>query len=235
MQRNLLPECVVIAFAVLQLPIGAAGHTVTFRGDDGRTIVGSLFEANRRPSAAVVLVPMLGRPRDDWQNIGEELANASITALAVDLPGQRSPGNAGDLAGWHTVITGALSFLAARPDVRPSAMGVAGASLGASLAVLAAATDGRIRSLALVSPSLDYRGVRIDTALRQYGSRPALLMASLRDSYAARSVRELAAGGPGPREIQWSETAAHGSILLAREPDLSRSLVEWFRRTLGVN
>ena len=85
----------------------------------------------------------------------------------------------------------------------------------------------------LVSPSLDYRGVRIETALRQYGARPALLMASLRDPYAARSVRELTREAPGPREARWAESRAHGTALLASEPDLVRALVEWFQRTLG--
>ena len=55
--------------------------------------------------------------------------------------------------------------------------------------------------------------------MKQYGGRPALLLASLKDPYAARSVRELAGSG-GPRETQWSETPAHGTVLLSREPDL---------------
>jgi hypothetical protein len=68
--------------------------------------------------------------------------------------------------------------------------------------------------------------------MRHLGTRPALLVASARDSYAARSVKTLAEGAPGPREIRWSETPAHGTALLSREPDLVRDLVEWFQRTL---
>jgi hypothetical protein len=70
-------------------------------------------------------------------------------------------------------------------------------------------------------------------AMRQYGARPALLMASLHDPYAARSARELAKDAPGPRELRWSETTAHGTLLLAQDADLVRALVEWFQRTLG--
>jgi pimeloyl-ACP methyl ester carboxylesterase len=117
--------------------------------------------------------------------------------------------------------------------VRVSAIGVAGASLGATLATLAAAADPRVRSLALLSPSLDYRGVVISGALKAYGERPALLVASRGDPYAARTVRELAAGPPGLREVLWSDVPAHGTFLLARQPELSRPLVEWFQRTLG--
>lgn len=216
-------------------PASAAGHAVTFRADDGRTVSAWMVEANQRPAPAVVLVPMLGRGKDDWLAAADRLAEANITALAIELPGSSAPPDARDLAGWSTVVHGAVSFLSSRPDVRPGSIAVAGASLGATLAALAAAADSRIRSLALISPSLEYRGVHIETAMKQYGERPALLMASVHDPYAARSVRELATAAPGLREMQWSETVAHGTVLIAREPDLIRSLVEWFRRTLGVN
>jgi dienelactone hydrolase len=226
-------------FRVLVLVLGlvaanrgeAAGRQVTFRAPDGRAVAGLLMEASQRPAPAVVLVPMLGTSRDEWQTLGQRLADANITALAIDLPASAVPAEPAALVAWQGDVRAALDYLSSRPDVRAGALGVAGASLGANLAVLAAA-DRRVRSLALVSPSLDYRGVRIEAALRQYGSRPALLIASLKDPYAARSVRELAKDPPGIRETRWADTAAHGSQLLQREPDLVRAVVEWFQRTL---
>jgi acetyl esterase/lipase len=221
--------------------LSAQGRPVSFRADDGHTVSALLTEAGQRrglgggasPEAApaVVLVGMLGRPRDDWYSTAALLAAANITSLAIDLRGPQLPED-GSGASWHVDVTAAVSFLIARPDVRPWAIGVAGASLGASLAAVAGSRDPRIRSLALISPSLDYRGIRIEAPLRQYAERPALLIASLQDPYAARSARELAAEAPGVREIQWAETPAHGTILLAREPDVARRLVEWFQRTL---
>ncbi|MEQ1574635.1 MAG: alpha/beta fold hydrolase [Vicinamibacterales bacterium] len=211
----------------------AAGRVVNFRTSDGRMVAGFLNEASQKPAPAVVLVPMLGRSKDDWQAVGQRLVDANITSLAIDLPGQEIPADALTLAAWSEDVRAALNFLEGRPDVRAGSLGVAGASLGASLAAVAAAADVRIHSLALVSPSLDYRGLRIEAAMRQYGSRPALLVASRQDAYAARSVRDLAKDAPGIRETEWSDTAAHGMGLLTREPDLVGILVEWFRRTLG--
>jgi acetyl esterase/lipase len=177
---------------------------------------------------------MLGRSKDDWQGVAQRLAEANINTLAIDLPALSMPADLQGLLSWHEDIRAASAFLAGRPaDVRAGAIGVAGASLGANLTVIAAAVDTSVRSIALVSPSLDYRGVRIEGSLRQYGARPALLMASLHDPYAARSVRELAQDAPGPREVRWSSVPAHGTSLLSRDPDLVRSLVEWFQLTLG--
>jgi dienelactone hydrolase len=211
----------------------AAARTVSFRGADGRILAGVFNDAPRRPAPAVVLVPMLGRSKDDWQMVAQRLVDANISSLAIDLPESSIPADGAALAAWHTDIRAAVEYLSSRADVRPGAVGVAGASLGANLAVLAAVADTRIRSLALVSPSLDYRGVRIEAPLRQYAARPALLIASLRDPLAARTVRELTKDPPGPREARWAETTAHGTMLLAREPDLVRALAEWFQRTLG--
>ena len=215
--------------------VDAAGRGVTLRTSDGRIVAGLMFEAGDRPAPAVVLVPMLGRTKDDWQSVAQRFADTNITALAIDLPSTASADPA-ELAGWPLVMDAAVAYLAVRPgEVNPAAIGVAGASLGANLAAVAAATSPAVRSLALVSPSLDYRGVRIEPSLAQYGARPALLIASLHDPYAARSVRTLAQDAPGPRQMRWSTTPAHGPVLLSRDPDLVRSLIEWFQLTLTVS
>jgi dienelactone hydrolase len=235
MCSRLRSAVLVLSLVLFSSTAHAAGRLVSFRAEDGRTVDGLMMEANQRPAPAVVLVGMLGRSKDDWQAVAQRLADNGITALAIDLPGQSLPGETSALTAWHTHVTAAVAYLASRPDVRAGSLGVAGASLGANLGALAAAGDVRVRALALVSPSLDYRGVRIESAMRQYGDRPALLIASHRDPYAARSVRELAKGAAGPREAQWSDVSAHGTALLARDPDLGRAIVDWFRRTLGVN
>jgi alpha-beta hydrolase superfamily lysophospholipase len=213
----------------------AEGRSVTFRADDGRTVTGTVFEASRPPAAAVVLLPALGHPRDEWQAIAQQFADQNITALAIDLPGATAPADPRDLAGWQVVVRAGVNWLSAQWNVRPTAIGAAGSSLGGSLVALAAAGDPRIKALALISPSLDFRGVRIEAAMRQIGSRPVLLVASRRDSYASRSVRELTSDPPGPRETVVGEAASHGVPLLAAEPDLARQLVDWFQRTLAVN
>jgi dienelactone hydrolase len=226
---NVLSVCLL---ALLQVTTQAAGRAVTFRAEDGRTLTALIMEASQRPSPAVVLVPMLGKSREEWQPLAQRLADANITALAIDLPGAAIPADAAALGAWHVDVRSAVSYLAGRSDVRPGSIGIAGASLGANLTVLAAAADPRVRSIALVSPSLDYRGVRIEAPMRQYGARPALLLASLKDPYAARTVRELSKETAARREVRWAQAAAHGTVLLAAEPDLVRAIVEWFQRTL---
>jgi hypothetical protein len=96
---------------------------------------------------------------------------------------------------------------------------------------MAAAGDPTISSLALLSPTLDYRGVRIEAAMKKFGARPVLMVASDEDGYASRSVRDLAKGQRG-REVLRLTGAGHGTVMLERDPSLMGSLVDWFRRTL---
>ena len=212
----------------------AAGRPVTFRADDGRTVTATMFDASRAPAPAIVLVPALGHTRDEWQALAQRFADQNITALTVDLPGATAPEDAKTLAGWNVVVRAGVNWLMAQ-SVRPSAIAVAGASLGGSLGAIAAAADPRIRAVAIVSPSSEYRGVHIEGVLRQLGSRPVLFVASRKDPYAARSARELTKDANGPRETFLGDAASHGLPLLAAEPDLAHMLVEWFQRTLGVN
>ena len=58
------------ALAVLVPPASAAGRAVAFRSEDGRTINAIVYEPSQRPAPAVVLVPMLGRPKEDWDAFG---------------------------------------------------------------------------------------------------------------------------------------------------------------------
>jgi dienelactone hydrolase len=217
---------------VLETGLDAQGRSVTFRAADGRPVNALVFDAAERPAPAVVLVGMLGRPKEDWQAVGQELASANITALAIDGP----RGDVQPLTRHEYEVAGAVGYLRFQPpETRPSAIGVAGASLGATLAVLVASVDPNVRSIALISPSLDYRGARLETPFTRYGERPALLIASVHDPYAARTVRVLAHEAPVSHQVRWSETPAHGTLLLARDGELVRALVDWFQATLGVS
>jgi dienelactone hydrolase len=218
----------------------ARARHVTFRTDDGVTVAGMWYEPSLRPGPAVILVHMLHRTRRDFEPLAHRLASEGIGALAIDLRGHgESSGSAvpdggaegGRYSAMVAEVRAARRFLASRADVYPSRIGIAGASIGANLAALAAASDPAFAAIALLSPSLDYRGLRIETPMRKL-ARPALLVASDDDPYAARSARELQRAGGGARELIVVHQAGHGTAMLSRDADLVRTLVDWFRRTL---
>jgi dienelactone hydrolase len=219
--------------------LAAAPQEVSFRTDDGVAIVGSLYLPGR-PGPGIVLVHALSRTHEDWSVVAARLADAGFVVLAIDLRGHgaSAPLPEGttleDLTKMMADVKAARAFLAARREAVPGRVGFAGASIGANLAILMGGIDPTVRSLALLSPGIDYRGLRPEAAMKKYGERPALIVASQEDNYATNSARQLAVAGPGVgiRDLRILNAAGHGTAMLAKQLDLASSLVDWFRRTL---
>lgn len=224
--------CAAAVFC-LRGPVEAAGRPVTLPSLDGVPLAGLLYEASARPAPAVVLVHMFGRSKDEWGPLAERLQDSGITALALDLRGHgQSGGSASELPRMVNDVQAALTWLSLRPTVHAPSLAVVGASLGANLAALAAGHVGSVRAVAMLSPSLDYRGVRLDAeVMRKIADRSVWFGASTEDPFALRTIRELA-GDSTSVEQRLSTHRAHGTPLLAADPDLSRELVDWLKARL---
>ena len=225
---------IVMAIVLGAAHAEAAGRPVTFPSSDGVTIAGEFFEAAARPSPAVLLVHMLTRNKSEWGGLPDRLRESGMSALTIDLRGHgQSGGSAQDLQAMVQDVRAAALWLGSRPNVKGDSIAIVGASLGASLALLAAVDVPQARWLALLSPSLDYRGLRTDVALvKRLGARSLWLAAGDQDPLALRTMRDMAAEPSGAREQHVTAGLAHGTALLERDPDLARSLVDWLRRSL---
>jgi len=237
--RLLLVPTLTIAVMLTRIDAGAgAEQRVSIRTEDGVTLAATWYEPSSRPGPAVILVHMLNRSRKEWDAVAERLASEGIGALAFDLRGHGEstagpPPAAGQsqYASMVQDVRAVRRYLAQRSDVQQSRVGVIGASIGANLAALEASADGTIASLALLSPSVEYRGLRMTEAVRKI-KRPMLFVAGDDDPYASRSARELQKEGSGVREILILKQVGHGTMMLSRDPSLTGALVDWFRRTL---
>jgi|WetSurMetagenome_2_1015567.scaffolds.fasta_scaffold11438_5 dienelactone hydrolase len=230
----------LVCLACLAAPPAAAAsapQNVSVRTEDGITILGSLYLPGR-PGPGVILLHMQTKSREDWQAVASRLSDAGFAALAIDLRGHGAsdPAPTGsdplDLSRLTLDVKAARAFLASRPDVVQGRVGIAGASVGANLAILYAAADPSVRSLALLSAGLDFRGLRTEAAMGRLTKCSALLVVSDEDTYAANSARKLAQQPGGVRELRVLSGAGHGTVMLGRQSDLAGALVDWFRRTL---
>jgi alpha-beta hydrolase superfamily lysophospholipase len=212
-----------------------AAETIALRTSDG-TALSAVWHAPARTAPAVLLVHMLSRSHAEWDLTAQALSVSGFGVLALDLRGHgASEGDSGALGSMQQDVQAGLDWLKSRQDVLAARLGIAGASLGASLAVLAAAADPTVRSIALLSPAVEYRSLRCDAAMRRYAERGGALMlvASTGDPYALRSAHNFEAMATGPRDLLVVDgTNAHGTGLMSVRPDLLTSLVDWFRRSL---
>jgi alpha-beta hydrolase superfamily lysophospholipase len=222
------------AVVLLARPLHAS-TAVSFRASDGVTL-SAAWTPPPNPAPAVLLVHSLSRTRQDWDSAAEALTSAGFGVLAVDLRGHgASGGTYGSLQSMLLDVQAALAWLKTRHEVDASRIGIGGMHFGATLAVLAAGSDPSVRSIALLSPASDFRGLRCEPAMRSFAARSgaAFLVAGRLDPYAARSAKQLAEITPGARDLRIIEdTAANGRALLSAAPDLTAALVDWFRKTL---
>ena len=199
----------LVLAALVAAAAAAATGTGTFRTRDGRRVSAVLNDVDTRPPSAVVLVPMLGGTTEDWGLPAERFGDGSYN-LGGGPPRAGGSLVGGRLIGWHTDVA-AVAWLHTRVEAPASAIGVAGGSLGGNLTVLAAAADAQVRSLALLSPSLDYRDVRVEAPLRLQGPPGVSRRQPARPI--RRGIGPAAGGGsPGIREV------APGRRAGARQP-----------------
>ena len=146
------------AIAATNAPPTAVGKTtpadrglryrdVAFPASDGVQLSGWYVPSRNR--AAVVLLHGAGSTRSGVLDHAVALARSGYGVLLFDARGHgRSTGRAMDF-GWDgdADISGAVSFLRARPDVDDERIAAVGMSMGGEEAIGAAATDDRIRAV----------------------------------------------------------------------------------------
>jgi alpha-beta hydrolase superfamily lysophospholipase len=215
----------------------AAAVQVTLHTSDGVTLSASWL-APPTPAPAVLLVHSLSRTHADWDAVAARLNTAGLGVLALDLRGHGASGGTYSIGMFQPLVTdvqAGLAWLKSRPEVMVARLGIAGLNLGATVAVIAAAGDSAVKSVALLSPAVEFRGLRCDAAMRTFAARSgaAFLAAGALDPYGARSAKQLAAVTPGLRELRLVDnTAANGRALLADPADIGGAVVDWFRKTL---
>ena len=196
--RRRLPGAVLLA-AAWTANLDAATRSVTLRTQDGVSLAATYYEAPHRAAPGIILIHMLTRSKEDWQDLAPRLVDAGFGVLALDLRGHGGSGGGGrtadgriDVSGMVLDVKAARAFFNGRPETAAGRLAIVGASVGANLALLVAADDPAVRSLVLLSPGLDYQGLRTEAPVRKYADRPALLVAGVDDPYVRRSVKQLA-------------------------------------------
>ena len=187
------------------------------------------------PFPGVVLLHMLGSDRQVWDDngIADSLVENGYAVLAVDMRGHGETGNSIDWQLAPEDLRRAWEHFTSLDTVDPQRTAVIGASIGANLALLTGADQPAIRTVILLSPGLDYRGVATEGPLEKYGARPILIVASEEDMYAANSSRTLADLAQGDSRLEMFNGAGHGTRMFNAQPELSELILTWLAEILN--
>jgi len=214
----------------------AKPETVHFRTADGWDVAATYWSAGAgRPAA--ILLHMLPADRHSYDDLGSALAAAGFNVLALDSRGHGESLDHNGAPSRYTEfddaayassvgdIAAAKDFLAGK-DCDVARLVLVGASIGANLALDYAVGDAAVKGVVLLSPGLDYHGVKTEAAMSAYGTRPVYLAASDEDGYAAESVTKLRALAPGADYKMFTD-AGHGTNIFVAEPAFRDTVVAW--------
>ena len=230
-------------------PTPGNGQAVTFAAADGLVVHGSVVGPSSGSSrGVVVLAHQLCSNRAEWSQASHDwvtaLAQRGVTTVAIDLRGHGQSklfpdGSTKDLcsggsdalfAGMVSDVKAAVGY--ARTTLGAQSVAVIGASIGSNSALVAFSEDAQLAMVVALSPGLDYLGVKTDGAVRQLGSRPALLEAADDDSYSAGSVRQLQALNSALTTKIWP-SGGHANQLLTSHPEELPRVAELVTAALG--
>ncbi|HSW46205.1 MAG TPA: alpha/beta fold hydrolase [Phycisphaerae bacterium] len=234
-------------------PQAGRGESVVFTTEDNLVIAGSYWPARRSGDRApmVILLHMYKGNRSEFDPLVGPLIRAGFSVLAIDLRGHG--GSAGPapmkladrvdrrdeelFRDMHLDVTAACEWLRDQPGVDPARFALVGASVGGSVALDYAGRDKSVDAVVCLTPGTSYLGLDALGAVRKYGDRPLLLIASEAERDAADHLRRPAGQAtarivPGPSSGE-DRMALHGTRMLDRGLGIETQIVEFLKKAVG--
>lgn len=222
---------------------------ISYVTDDGVAIIGDWVTAPTTVGA-IILLHMLPAARQSWAAFQQVLAQRGLASLAIDLRGHgdsvKGPGgkpldykkfSEEEHVSSINDVRGAYRWLRTR-GIERERIAVAGASLGANLALQFLSEEPRVPAAALLSPGETYHGVNVLEPAENVLPHQAVWMAASGgdDAYGAASAESLM--NKLAVEEKTHEKllgAGHGTKMFETNPQLMDKLADWFRdRILAV-
>jgi len=217
---------------------------ITFRTKDGVNIVGNYFKPKKEHAPVFLLLHMMPSTKESWNTFATLLQEKGYAVLAIDLRGHGESidknGKKIDYKAFEDEdhresmndIAAAKEFLARQKEIDTSRIAMAGASIGANLALWQASIDKNVGLLILLSVGLDYRGIKTPALAHMYSGH-VYIMASEGDSYAAESSREIFNEFHREKMLKIIKGKSHGTDMMASENEVIDELVGWIIEKFG--
>jgi dienelactone hydrolase len=225
-------------------PARSLGRVVDVDAPDGVTLKGTLFQA-ASPGPAVLLLHQCDDRRTVWDPLGQRLAAAGITALAIDYRGFGESGGprydtlsneqktAVTATAWPGDFDAALAFLSRQTGVDAGRMGAAGGSCGVNNVIHLAQRHANIKALVLLAGPAD-REAR--TFIEAPDAPPVFTAAAADDRYADFVLVASWQVGISPRtESRFAQyrDGGHAAVVFRTHPELADLIVQWFGAVLN--
>ncbi len=212
--------------------------SVNLKTADGLNIAGDHYPGPEG-GPAVLLLHMRPADRKSWKGFAEKLSESGFGALAIDLRGHGEsdggPDGYRDFADSDTQksimdVRAAVDFQISEGH---SKIFLAGASIGANLALWYLAESEKISAAVLLSAGLNYRGVETLPLVGRVRPEQGVFFVAAKDDRikgADEMAQNLYDGSAGLKEIKVFEAGGHGTDLFQTHPDLMGDIIDWFKK-----
>lgn len=224
-----------------------AGEVVHLRTSDGIEIVGDYVSAGdaAHPAPVAILLHMYGSNRSSWAPLITPLHEAGFSTLAIDLRGHGESGapkteslrkmiNAGAAVVFRDMsrdVEAARRWLATRDDIDQARVALVGASIGCSVAFNYAVLDVSVDVVVAMTPGTGYFGLDSTIPMREFGSRPVLLMATEHEREACDKLAEL---NPHATKRILGKMTAHGTRMFHAQQGVDQMIADFLRKGVGT-
>lgn len=220
-------------------------ETVKFQTTDRVVIVGDFVNSNGAKKA-VLLLHMMPSARKSWQPLSAELNKAKFATLAIDLRGHGASLEMQKVGGAklkldyknfsdaeHQAsrldVDAAMNFLKSKGFPEEN-IALAGASIGANLTLDAMYRYKKISKGVLLSPGLDYRGVKTESAMGGLETAQKIwIIAAKKDEYSANSTKILAELRPDISKATIFSGSDHGTDLFKSQKTLVQDIIKFLQ------
>lgn len=202
-------------------------QTITLERADA-ALIADFYPAADAP--VIMLLHMLNSNRSAYAPLIPDLREAGYGVLNIDMRGH---GESGGTRDWDLAINdvalGWVGWLAENNHVNESGLAIIGGSIGANVALISCAHVEDCRGAIALSPGLDYRGVKPESALVDgLADRAALLVASQNDASSSTAIRQMFLKAKSDVSARIYRGRAHGTRLFDSEYEsVSRLMLGW--------
>ena len=196
------------------------------------------FHSAEADAPVILLLHMLNSNRASWDPLIPALLEAGYALLNIDMRGH---GDSGGTRDWEETIqdvaAGWVGWLRENEHLGESGFAIIGGSIGANVALISCAQAELCRGTIALSPGLDYRGVKPESALVDgLADRMALLVAAQDDRASSSAIRQMFLKANGDVSARLYRGRAHGTRLFDSEYDsVNRLILGWLTELFATD
>lgn len=207
---------------------------------DGAKIAANFYEVEN-PVSWLVLIHMMPATKESFQRLAEEFQNLGYESIAIDLRGHgESDGGPEGFSQFSDSehqksildLEAAVDYLVKSRKATSDKIVFIGASIGANLSLQYISERLEFRTAILLSPGLNYRGIKTEPLVKNLQAEKKVFFVSARDdgdnAEENQKLYDLIPAGV-KKKIQIYETGGHGTDILKNQLGLKNLITEFLK------